>query len=97
MVMEKEHQELSVDHIDQDPLNNCFNNLRIVDRKTQEQNTKGIKEEYKKRTQTIMRKPLPRRINTRNDEKICWFIIMNVIIKKKIYIENFSKLKNIQN
>ena len=34
---------ISVDHIDQDPLNNCFNNLIIVDRKTQEQNTKGIK------------------------------------------------------
>lgn len=39
---------ISVDHIDQDPLNNCFNNLRIVDRKTQEQNSKGIKENTKR-------------------------------------------------
>ena len=33
----------SVDHIDQDPLNNCFDNLRIATRSDQEQNSKGIK------------------------------------------------------
>jgi hypothetical protein len=33
---------LSVDHIDRNPLNNCYSNLRIVDRKTQEENSKGI-------------------------------------------------------
>jgi hypothetical protein len=33
---------LSVDHIDRNRLNNCYDNLRIVDRKEQERNSKGI-------------------------------------------------------
>ena len=51
-------KELSIDHIDQNPLNNCFNNLRIVDRKTQEQNSKGIKENTKRERKNNA-KPLP--------------------------------------
>jgi hypothetical protein len=34
---------VSVDHIDQDPLNNTWENLKIATRKEQEQNSKGIK------------------------------------------------------
>jgi hypothetical protein len=35
-------KNISVDHIDRDPLNNTLTNLRIADRKDQENNSKGI-------------------------------------------------------
>ena len=41
-------KEISVDHIDQNPLNNSFSNLRISTREEQEQNSKGIKEGTKR-------------------------------------------------
>jgi hypothetical protein len=42
---------ISVDHIDEDPLNNTYDNLRIATREEQEQNSKGIKQGTKRERQ----------------------------------------------
>jgi hypothetical protein len=55
-------KNVSVDHIDQNPLNNTLENLRISTREEQEQNSKGIKEGTK-RERKHSAKPLPEGIS----------------------------------
>jgi hypothetical protein len=51
-------KNISVDHINQNPLDNSLENLRISTRKEQEQNSKGIKPGTKRERKTSA-KPLP--------------------------------------
>ena len=48
-------KNISVDHVDQDRMNNTWNNLRIATRREQEQNSKGIKENTKRDRKTTAR------------------------------------------
>ncbi len=48
---------LSVDHIDRDPLNNCFDNLRVATYEEQQANTKSAEGERRERKHNA--KPLP--------------------------------------
>jgi len=49
-------KNISVDHIDQDTLNNTFDNLRVATRKEQEENSKGIKHGTKRERKSNAKK-----------------------------------------
>lgn len=50
---------VSVDHIDQNPLNNTLANLRVATQEEQRQNTTGMKDDDSKRKRQCIARPLP--------------------------------------
>lgn len=76
-------KNISVDHIDRNTSNNCFTNLRIANRKTQELNSNGIKEGTK-RARKKTAKELPEGIT------------QNMLPKYVVYYkECYNKEKNL--
>lgn len=65
-------KNISVDHIDQDPTNNTYENLRIATRKEQEQNSNGIKDGTK-RARNFNAQELPEGITQEMQRKYVYY------------------------
>jgi hypothetical protein len=82
-------KNVSVDHIDRNPLNNTMENLRIATRKEQEQNSKGIATGTK-RARKHNAKPLPEGITQDMMEKYVNYYHENVGKEKNLTREFFK-------
>jgi hypothetical protein len=92
-------KNISVDHIDRDPFNNIFDNLRISTRKEQENNSKGIMEGTKKERKHNA-KPLPNEITQNMMKKYVvyyheWLNKEKTRSREFFKIEKHPKLKKI--
>lgn len=79
---------ISIDHIDRDPLNNMMENLRIATREEQEQNSKGIAPNTKRKRQSIAR-PLPEGMTQDMLKKYVVYYLNYIDKSKNIYREYF--------
>ena len=84
-------KNISVDHIDQDPLNNTWENLRIATREEQEQNTNGIKSGTK-RARNYNARPLPEGI-THNMMKKYVIFYEDYADKEKKRLRQYFKIE----
>ena len=84
--------DISVDHIDRDHLNNCFDNLRVATREEQQDNTKSADGERKARSSSA--KPLPEGIMNDMMRKYVVYYKECYNKEKELYREFFKIEKN---